>query len=300
MTVSCNLLSDLEDRVDNLEARIQVIETIIPTLNGNIEALKALAEANCIVSVETVDNNYKLTLSDGRTINLKQGSIGSSNAPVLSIDNEGFWMVDYKDGYGSDYILVDGNKASAIGKDGITPLFGVDRNGYWTVSYDNGETYTTVKDTDGKEVSALPSYGADEYFKEISIKDGIFTITLDNGEKISMNIIGKEEPQIIFIINATSDIQKFEPGEIKTYKIVSKGIVSASVITKPKGWSAVLTDEALIVSAPQEASQTKISADSEKDISILALSENGTGILAKIQVELEDTTTETPDNDVEE
>ena len=88
MTVSCNLLSDLEDRVDNLEARIQVIETIIPTLNGNIEALKALAEANCIVSVETVDNNYKLTLSDGRTINLKQGSIGSSNAPVLSIDNE--------------------------------------------------------------------------------------------------------------------------------------------------------------------------------------------------------------------
>ena len=181
-------------------------------------------------------------------------------------------------------------EAQAIGTDGLTPLFGVDTDGYWTVSYDNGNTYTTIKDTEGCPVSALPADGADEYFKNVTLKDGIFTIELMNGEKVSMRVkTDKEELDIIFMINATDEIQKFAPGEHKVYAVARKGVVSASVISKPKGWNVILEEERLIVIAPEELSLTKVSADSEHDIAILALSAAGKGIISKISVALEST-----------
>ena len=283
MVMACTSLSSLEDRVDYLEERIKIIEAIIPNLNSNIEALQTLSGKTSIVSVESSNGRYKLTLANGEVINLTQGSIGTSTAPIMSIDKEGYWMVDYQDGNGAMYIKTEGEKVKALGEDGLTPEFGVDDDGFWTVSYDHGKTWELVKDIEGEPVSALPSEGADEYFKEVRIDEDIFVITLKTGETIKIPIV----PDFMFVINGASSVQNFNYGELRTYTVVSRGISTASVISKPEGWTVTLSEETaqLIIVAP---AATKASADTRTDISVLAVSESGLAVLSKVQVKISD------------
>ena len=89
MPLACDSLTRLEERMDELEARIKAIETVLPTLNSNIQALQAISGSTYIQTVEQVGSSYKLTLADGQTIYIKQGSIGIANTPILSIDKDG-------------------------------------------------------------------------------------------------------------------------------------------------------------------------------------------------------------------
>ena len=124
LLASCSDLSDIEKRVESLESRVQALETQIGILNTNVAAVQKLAEGGTISSVEEKDGVYTITLSNGEKIVLKQGSTGIANAPVVSIDADGYWTVDY--GNGPEHILVNGDKVKAVGKDGLTPIFGVD------------------------------------------------------------------------------------------------------------------------------------------------------------------------------
>ena len=135
---ACSDLSEVNDRLDVLEGKVQVLETVIPALNQNIEALQALAGGGTINKVEEKEGVYTITLSNGETLTINQGAIGVANPPVMSLDKDGYWMVNY--GSGAEYLLVDGQKVNATGDNGVTPVFGVDADGYWTVSYDGGKT----------------------------------------------------------------------------------------------------------------------------------------------------------------
>lgn len=274
---SCSSISDLDDRLTRLEARVKAIENILPTLNNNIEALVNISNKNSIVSVESANGRYKLTLANGEVINLTQGSVGASNAPLVSIDKDGYWMVDYQDGNGYSYILCDGKKVKAIGEDGLTPVFGVDKEGYWTVSY-NGKDWETVKDVNGNPVSAVPSEGADEYFEEVKVEDNNLVVILKSGERFSIPIV----PEFMFVINGAADLQEFLPGELKSYPVVSKGVVSAGVVTKPADWEVTLVEDQLIVVAPE--AKSKATADTKTDICVLAVSKSGHAVLSKVRV----------------
>ena len=275
---SCSSIADLDDRLSRLEARVKAIENILPTLNSNIEALVNISNKNSIASVESVNGRYKLTLANGEVINLTQGSVGASNAPLVSIDKDGYWMVDYQDGNGYSYILNNGNKVKAIGEDGKTPKFGVSEEGYWTVSYNDGKDWETVCDVNGQPVTAVPSEGADEYFEDVKVEDDKFIVVLKSGERISIPIV----PDFMFIVNGITDIQEFSSGELKSYTVVSKGVLTASVITKPAGWEVTLLEEQLIVVAPEL--ESKATADTKTDISILAVSQSGHAVLSKVRV----------------
>ena len=277
MAASCNVLDDLETRLDSLEARVKAIETVIPSLNSNIEALKVLSGGGTINSVENNNGVYKITLSNGEVITLTQGSIGVANAPLFSIDKEGYWLVDYQDGNGASYILQDGKKVKALGTDGLTPELGVNEEGFWTVSYDNGATWTEVLDEDGNPVSAIPSEGADEYFDDVTCENGVFTITLKDGKEISLQIV----PNFLFKIIAPETLIEIEEGKAKAYQVISEGVVSATVLSTPAGFNAVLTEEQLLITAPV---LTKVSADSDTDIAILAVSKEGFTALSKLKV----------------
>lgn len=277
---SCTDLTPLEERLDSLESRIKAIENIIPLLNSNIEALQAIAGGTTINSVENVDGKYRITLSNGNVLTLTQGSIGVANPPILSIDADGWWMIDYRDGYGSQYILCDGKKVKAVGNDGITPVIGVDADGFWTVSYDNGQTWVQVKDASGQPVEAVPSEGADEYFDDIEVTETSFTIKLKNGQTITVPVASG----FLFTINAPKTIEFFKAGEAKEYVIVSKGVASASVIAVPDGFEVTLTDAKLFIKA---AAATKATADSRIDVAVLAISEQGFASISKVYVQLE-------------
>ena len=279
---ACTDITSLEERLDSLESRVKAIENVIPVLNSNIETLQAMAEGTTINSVETIDGKYKITLSNGNVLYLTQGSVGVANSPILSVDAEGWWMVDYRDGYGFQYILCDGQKVKATGHDGITPQIGVDENGFWTVSYDNGSTWEQVKDADGKPVEAVPSEGADEFFDDIKVTEDSFTITFKDGKTISVPIVSG----FLFRINAPKTIEFFKAGQAKEYVIVSKGVASASVIAVPDGFEVTLTDAKLFIKAK---AATKATADSRIDVAVLAISEQGFAAISKVFVQLEGT-----------
>ncbi|MGN1211926.1 MAG: PL29 family lyase N-terminal domain-containing protein [Candidatus Cryptobacteroides sp.] len=277
-SVSCTDLSSLENRLDNLESRVKAIESQLPALNANIDALAKLAGGATINSVELKDGVYTITLSNGETITLTQGSVGVANAPVMSIDKEGYWMVDY--GSGPEYVLRDGEKVKSTGENGVTPLFGVDAEGYWTVSYDGGATYTRVSGADGQPVAAIPSEGADEYFEDVKVENGNLVVTMKNGDTLVIPVL----PDFLFAIEADG-LQTLQAGQTYIYNVTSKGVANAAIVSKPSTVEATLNDNSLTVRAL--GGETKATADSRTDIAILAVSKDGFAAIAKLQVKVE-------------
>ena len=275
---ACTDLSELESRLDSLESRVQAIETQLPALNANIEVLSKLAGGATINSVELKDGVYTITLTNGETLTLTQGSVGVGNAPVMSVDKDGYWMVDY--GSGAEYVLKDGQKVKATGENGITPVFGVDSEGYWTVSYDGGASFQRVLGADSKPVPAIPGEGADEYFSDVHIdENGNLVITMKNDQTLVIPVL----PDFLFSIDAEG-LQVLQAGETKIFNVTSKGVVNAAIVARPSGVEATLSETSLTIRA---LASTKATADSRTDVAVLALSREGFATLAKIQVKVE-------------
>lgn len=284
---SCSDLSGIEGRLDSVEGRVNALETQIGGINDNIKALQTLAGGATINSVTEKDGVYTLVLSDGKTLTLNQGSISAAKAPIMSIDADGYWKVDYQDGKGEQFVLSGGEKVKAYGSDGVTPQFGVDASGFWTVSYDGGKTFSQVKDTAGNPVKATPESGApveaDSYFNSVTYADGVLKLVLKNGTELSVPVISN----FLFSIKAEGE-QSFTSGETKEFEVESKGVVS-TMITAPQGWKAQLSDTKLSVTAP--VATKAILADTDTDVAVLAVSAQGFSVISKVCVKL---STDTP------
>ena len=288
LTASCTDLDSIKEEVDSLNGRVTALETVTTALNGNIEALQTLVNGTTINSATEKEGVWTLILSNGETITLTQGSIGVGKAPVMSVDKDGYWMVDY-DGAAGDapsYVMNGENKVLAVGTDGKTPVFGVDAQKYWTVSYDGGTTYARVLDADGQPVSAVPAGEIqDPYFSDVKVEGGLFKVTLRTGEELTVPVISG-----FLCAIEVSGIQMFNSGESRPYNVTVKGVKS-TMITVPAGWTAVLSEPAeekavLTVTAPAAVKSTI--ADSRSDISILAFSDQGLATIAKLSVSLSD------------
>lgn len=281
VAAACTDLSDLEQRMDNLEAQVAAIEAQVNVLNANVEATAALMQAGTIYKAENKDGVWTLTLSDGTVITLTEGSVGVGNTPVMSIDSDGYWMVDY--GSGKQYVLNNGEKVKATGADGVTPLFGVNASGNWTVSYDGGATYTEVLDSNGSAVSALPDSSGtvnDPYFSSVSYEGGVFTLVLKDGTSLSVPVVS----DFLCSIAGAETLQVFAPGETKTFAVTLQG-VSQTIVSAPYGWEASLGESILSVTAPASTKATL--ADTRTDVSILALSGSGYAVSAKVRVQVD-------------
>lgn len=285
---ACSDLDDIKNKVDELDGRLTALETITTNLNKNIEAMQALYSGATVNSATEKDGVWTVVLSNGETLTLNQGSIGVANAPVMSVDKDGYWMVDYDGAAGNapSYILNGENKVQATGADGKTPLFAVDAEKYWTVSYDAGTTYERVLGADGQPVKAIQDGQAqDSYFSDVKLDGGQLKVTLKTGEQLALAVV----PDFLCAIEANG-LQPFKAGETKTYNVTIKG-VSSTMITAPAGWTATLSDPAdnkavLTVAAP--VTTKAVIADSKSDVCILAFSEKGFATIAKVNVGLSD------------
>lgn len=278
--IGCSEVDKLSERVDSLEGRVTALETLTSTLNDNIVALQKLAGGSTINSVALKDGVYTITLSNGETLTINQGAVGVGNAPIMSIDSEGYWMVDY--GKGAEYILVGGEKVKAVGSNGVTPKFSVDAEGYWTVSYDGGTTYARVKDEAGNPVKAVVdgSSAQDSFFDDVKYENGVLTIVPKGGEPLVLPVISS----FLCAVKDAADVQVFSYGQTRTYNVEQKGVASA-IVTAPEGWTAILTDTQLSITAPAGTKATI--ADSSTDVSILAISTQGLATVAKVRVMVE-------------
>jgi len=290
LSAGCSDLDEYKNKVDELDGRVTALETVTTNLNKNIVTIQTLYGGTTINSATKDANNvWTIVLSNGETLTLTQGSIGEGKAPVMSVDADGYWMVDY-DGAGGnapEYIMNGENKVLALGTDGVTPKFGVDADKYWTVSYDGGATYIRVLDADGQPVSALPDGEIqDPYFADVKLEGDQFKVILRTGEELVIPVVSS----FLCAIESVG-VQQFNAGESKPYNVTVKGVKS-TMITAPQGWTAVLgePDEEKAVLTVTAPVPTKAAiADSRADICILAFSTQGLATIAKMQVRCSDT-----------
>ncbi len=275
---------DLWDEVNGLKSRVEALETQVKVLNDNIEALSALAQQGATITEAKEENGtWTITLSNGDVLTLKQGSEAEAVVPVMGIDAEGYWVVDYRDGKGFVRILVDGKPVKSTAVDGFTPKFRIDANSCWEVSYDGGKTYEPVLGADGRPVSAVGSGEVtDKFFAKAEVQGDMFHIELLTGESFDIPIV----PDFYCRIVAPEGVQVFSSRETKRFEVQVNGVENV-LISTPDGWSAQLTDmvdgkATLVVTAPETT--TRALADNTKDVTLLATA-GYYACIAKIQVE---------------
>lgn len=189
--------SALWDKVNDLDGRVQTLETTVKGMNTSITSLKGIVDAlnggKVITKTESTADGYVLTLSDGSTLTLKNGKDGK-DAPVIGVkaDTDGvyYWTIT-TDGKTEFLKDAEGGKLKVSG---TTPVMGVDSEGYWTVDTGNGVQRIL---SDGKPVKAQGQDG-DSFIKSVTIigKKVVFTL-MDGGvlemELSSMRILTFED-----------------------------------------------------------------------------------------------------------
>ena len=193
----------LKEQLEELEERVSALEDIAKKTNDDIVAIQSILDAlenNVYVTdVITTSEGYTIQFSDGTSAVISNGQDGV-NAPIISVrqDTDGYyyWTLN------GEWLIVDGNKVRANGKDGVDGTNGIDgKNAVtpqvrinedtkeWEISTDGGKTWTpTGVIAEGKDgIDGINgTNGTNGSTPQISIKkdtDGNYYWTL-NGEWI--------------------------------------------------------------------------------------------------------------------
>ena len=289
---SCDT-DDLRDDVDNLKDRVSSLEAQVNLLNDNMTAIKRLLEGGqSITNVNEVSGTYTLTLSDGSTIKLTQGSEGTVKIPEITVNTDGQWEVE------GVVLTQNGTPVQAVGTpgtDGITPKFQITKDGsFWQVSYDNGTTWEDVKNEKGEKVSAVSSGeggSTDTFFESAKVEGDFFVIKLTSeSEPISIPIV---KDVICKIVEPTegfkNGVWEIGYGKTATTEIEIKG--ENIIANGPAGWTVSVSDidestnkATLSVTAQANAATlTRATADNSCEVTVQA-NTNASWAVAKIQV----------------
>lgn len=298
--VGCNNTDDLQDDVDALKIRVAALETQVRDINSNIEALRELYnEGTFITDVKDNSDSYTLTLSNGKTINLYMKNDKNLLCPLISIDEEGYWIVCYNTEDGFKRLLVNDQPVQAKGESGKTPQFTVDSDGFWKIRYSENEEYQFVykEGMEGQEDGKINAKGegtaaADSFFEDVKVVGNELVLKLKgDGPSTTIRIPIVSDFACSFAEADMNATHEFAEGETRTFEITMRG-VDNTMITAPAGWIVELKEPAtgetngkLTVTAPGAATRavTRAVADNSKDVAILA-THGKYAIITKIQV----------------
>lgn len=177
--VGCKV-DDLKDDVNDLKDRVALIEEQVKLLNDNVEVLAYVLDPQqkTIKSVTENNGQYVITLSDGSVMTLTIGQPGTIVQPEISVDNNGYWVVNG---------IFTGVKA--VGEDGKNgegyPEFRVEK-GKWQVRF--GESGWS--DVPGDYDLGTESLG-DQFFESASLSDDgtVFTIVGTKGQVYTFPVV---------------------------------------------------------------------------------------------------------------
>ena len=190
---------DLWNSVHGLENRVAKLEELCKQMNTNISSLQTIVTAlqnNVYVTGTTPlmkdgkEIGYTITFSKGNPITIYHGKDGQDGedgiTPTIGVkkDTDGvyYWTLN------GEFIVVDGEKIQAEGKDGTngtngtTPQFKIE-NDYWFVSYNNGANWTQLGKATGED-----GIGGDSMFSGVDYETSTDYVifTLSNGTQIKL------------------------------------------------------------------------------------------------------------------
>lgn len=224
--VGCKV-DDLKDDVNDLKNRVALMEEQVRILNDNVEVFAYVLDSQqkTISSVTESDGQYIITLSDGSTMTLTVGKPGSVVQPTISVDENGYWVVN---GLSTGVKAVGEN-----GKDGDGyPEFQVE-NGKWQVRFGDGEW----SEVPGGDLGTGESLG-DQFFESASLSDDrtVFTIVGTDGQVYTFPVVAS----LVCEIKGNDAVVDFDYDSVKEFDVkISGGEPLAPIY--PAGWRAELT-----------------------------------------------------------
>lgn len=244
--ISCLNTDELETQISELDQRISKLEETVGTINSNSIALRAFMQENVvIVGLTQNEYGYTLELSDGTKVTVTDGVNAPAIVPLIEINKDGEWVMSIDNG--ATFSPIPG-ASNAFSQTGQTPLVKIDKDGFWLVSTDGGKEYSHIPGENGKPSSAVDGMitgGLSSYFKDVKAEKDRFTLELKTGEVLVIPVVetfyltakGYSDKDVIFL------------NQTREYKVEMADVKNA-FFQVPEGWSAVLTDEALKITAP--------------------------------------------------
>ena len=179
--------SELRGKISDLEDRVEQLEWQMTVANSNIDGLKnivaSLEGKISIISVTETSDGYEIKFSNNTTVTIRDGK-----SPVIGVkkDSDGiwYWTLDgewLKDGSGNK-LAVTGNDGApgAPGADAVAPQLKIEGN-YWYISTDGGATWTQAgwaTGNDGKD--------GDSMFQWVNWDESFWYFALANGDIIKI------------------------------------------------------------------------------------------------------------------
>lgn len=272
-------LSDVWNSIDNIEDRLSEVERKVEEMNSNIDALSKLCEAlGANVSVSSVNpledaSGYEILFSDGTKATIRNGSDGKDgHTPTVSVVYDSasgayYWTID-----GEPLLDASGNKIKANGTDAERPLLasGASLGSDYVqdatyVSVDGGKNWTRISGENG--VSFFDSVKADEASSKV-------TIVLTDGTVLEVPFVKD------FMFAFAETALEVAYGAEAEVSVTQKGVVTSQVV-KPDGWKVTLKEDAVVVKAPSLANDF---AETEGEVAVIAVSKSGFTVISKLKV----------------
>ncbi len=275
--VSCDKSGDLWDEIDDLKVRVNKVEAEMNSFNEDIKALKALINAKTIVSVDDKSEEegfIAITLSDGKVYKVVNSIEGQAQYPMISIDEEGHWIVSYDNGKQWQSILLSGKPVNAKAENIEEPEFSVSKDGYWEVRFSKDGAWMPIENQ-GKPVSAIEGgkVTGSKFFKDVKEEEGNLKLILANGKELIIPIVPNFFVRFSKVqgVDFSKSILLAE-GEEKTFAVEVSDDTEITLIASPSNWDVSLSPveegkAMLTIHAPNM--NTRASADNAKDITIL-------------------------------
>lgn len=278
--------SDLWNKIEEIDGRVDGLEKRVATTNSDLEALRLLVEAlqeNVTISaVETTGDGYTIRFSDGTSATISNGRNGV-DAPAVSVkqDTDGvwYWTLD------GEFITVDGRKLrvegekgadgapGASGSNAVAPQVRIDADTkMWEISTDGGQTWTSTgvvaEGKDGGSVFAGVDTTSDADWVIFTLADGT---VLRVARTAAFD----------FVIEGAASVERFKFGADKSYRVTAAGVADYS-ISKPDGWRAAYADGVLTVTAP---AAENVWAETSGEIVVHISSQTGSCKIVRMSVE---------------
>lgn len=246
---------DLERDIDALKDRVTAMEAKVDRLNESMNMIRVALDGNKTIQsyTENEDGSYTLTLSDGNTITLTQGKIGTIDEyQEVSISSNGNWVIGG--------VETERRAVAKDGEQGVTPQFRLTMESegkyYWEVSYDNKQTWEEIKNQQGARVYAS-STGSSSVAGPIASAAPNAT-----GDKFEITLTGSDTKYEIPIVSGLA-CAITDPAMEEGFWIVPTGTGAttnvdlqgdAVLVNAPEGWTvtAAIGNSTLTVTPPNQ------------------------------------------------
>ena len=239
--------SDILSSLDDLNSRVEALETALNSLQGDVDASSGLlAEGKVIKSVTPNADGTQYTITYvGEDAKSDVITVGTGD-PVITILNEGgvyYWAKINADGE-AEHILDSDNKIPVLPEkveipDQVAPTLDITEDGKLQVSIDNGSTWTDT----GVQISDIyvPT------FSSVVPGNGSVVFTLQDGTSF-------EVPRTVELVcEFISGKTYFDYGETLKLAVNASGYEKYELVA-PNGWEAAFDGSVVTVTAPYEVS----------------------------------------------